>query len=52
LLTVHAARRAVPISQPTPPKVRAFVDLMRELAAARPDMFDYVIPRINVAHGS
>ena len=41
-----------PSARATPPKVRAFVDLMRELVAARPDMFDAVIPRRNVAHGS
>jgi DNA-binding transcriptional LysR family regulator len=40
-----------PSARATPPKVRAFVDLMREFVAARPDMFDYVIPRRNVAHG-
>jgi len=41
-----------PSARATPAKVRAFVDLFRDYVAARCDMFEYVIPRRNVAHGS
>jgi DNA-binding transcriptional LysR family regulator len=38
-----------PSARPAAPKVRAFIDLMREYVAARPDMFDVVVPRKNMA---
>jgi DNA-binding transcriptional LysR family regulator len=34
-----------PSARMAAPKVRAFVDLMRDFVAARPDMFDAVVPR-------
>ncbi|MEO8701118.1 MAG: LysR substrate-binding domain-containing protein [Kofleriaceae bacterium] len=40
-----------PSARPTAPKVRAFIDLMRELVSARPDMFEAVVPRVR-ARGS
>lgn len=38
-----------PSARPSAPKVRAFIDVMREVVSARPDMFDFVVPRKNVA---
>ena len=34
-----------PSARAAAPKLRAFIDLMRDFVAARPDMFDIVVPR-------
>lgn len=35
-----------PSARAQAPKVRAFIDLMRDFVAARPDMFDAIVPRL------